>query len=641
MKDIESIRRKAIFWTTLICIGILISTNIPLSLANQASKTDETIYFSQDFSEPTYFVMGEYIDVEVEEANSRIFLQGSPDLPVFRKTYELNWDAEISKINFSHSEIQNIDLQENKIKTVPALKDMNSMIVASTEDFKAVIQTDGDGFYPGTWYTIEKSSGLNTQGDHIIFLTINIYPTRYNENENALAYITNANFEIEYKQSQEGFNDPDIYDLVIITPSYFQDGLTNLVNHKEVYNVKTYLATLEDIYEDFEGRDDCEKIKYFIKYAVEEWGVEYVLLVGEIRKTPIRQTDAYPWGEFHGEGILSDLYYADIYDSEYNFSSWDTNYDNVFGQIKFNWSWNNMNVTVVDEVDLYPDVHIGRLACRNHDEVDTVVTKIINYETNTYGSEWFKKIILAGGDTFPPAKGSAPFVYEGEINNKKVYEELEDDGFGKTTLWSSKRTLNAFTFNRAINKGAGFLSYAGHGFEHGWGTYKPNAIIEQMGLNDPLYFTPFINFLRNQEKLPIIFFDACLTAKLDFNLRDLADYIKILDKIVSLTDVKINQENHLPCFAWRFLIEKDGGAIGTIGATRPAYSSVDNEGIHSGAGYLDWMFFKGYSEGISLGEMLTFAQNSYIKNRFKDYFTIEEYILLGDPSLRVGGYPPQ
>jgi hypothetical protein len=25
---------------------------------------------------------------------------------------------------------------------------------------------------------------------------------------------------------------------------------------------------------------------------------------------------------------------------------------------------------------------------------------------------------------------------------------------------------------------------------------------------------------------------------------------------------------------------------------------------------------------------------------FKDYFTIEEYILLGDPSLMIGGYPP-
>jgi len=35
--------------------------------------------------------------------------------------------------------------------------------------------------------------------------------------------------------------------------------------------------------------------------------------------------------------------------------------------------------------------------------------------------------------------------------------------------------------------------------------------------------------------------------------------------------------------------------------------------------------------------MLTLAQNDYIDNVGMDYFTIEEFILLGDPSLRVGG----
>lgn len=31
------------------------------------------------------------------------------------------------------------------------------------------------------------------------------------------------------------------------------------------------------------------------------------------------------------------------------------------------------------------------------------------------------------------------------------------------------------------------------------------------------------------------------------------------------------------------------------------------------------------------------GQNDYIDNVGMDYFTIEEFILLGDPSLRVGG----
>jgi len=49
------------------------------------------------------------------------------------------------------------------------------------------------------------------------------------------------------------------------------------------------------------------------------------------------------------------------------------------------------NAIVVDELDLYADVYIGRLACRNSDEVDLLINKIINYEITTYGEEWFKK----------------------------------------------------------------------------------------------------------------------------------------------------------------------------------------------------------------------------------------------------------
>lgn len=46
-----------------------------------------------------------------------------------------------------------------------------------------------------------------------------------------------------------------------------------------------------------------------------------------------------------------------------------------------------------------------------------------------------------------------------------------------------------------------------------------------------------------------------------------------------------------------------------------------------------------YEKGVTVGEMLTQAQIDYLDNVGKDYFTIEEYLLLGDPSLMVGGYP--
>ena len=307
------------------------------------------------------------------------------------------------------------------------------------------------------------------------------------------------------------------------------------------------------------------------------------------------------------------------------FCTWDSNGNNRFGEIQ-------QNGYDIDGVDLYADVHIGRLACADLTEVDTAVNKIIQYEQNTYGSDWFKKIIVAGGDTFPLIYAAAPFIYEGEITNKKILEQLPE--FTPVKLWASRWNLNALTFNFAINKGAGFVSYSGHGFEHGWGTYRPNAIRNRL----ISYYTPFVQYLNNQNMLPIIFFDACLTAKLDFNITDLYDYPKILRILELFIDLNYDPTHYYTVAAWSFIKENDGGAVATIGATRTAYSWVDPSGPIAGAGLLNLEFFKAYEEGITLGEMLTKAQIGYIDQAGKDYFTIEEFILLGDPSLKVGGY---
>jgi len=262
------------------------------------------------------------------------------------------------------------------------------------------------------------------------------------------------------------------------------------------------------------------------------------------------------------------------------------------------------------------------------------VNKIITYEEEAYDQIWFKRIVLAGGDTFPPAMGAPPSVFEGEITNTKVAQNLP--GFNTTFLWTSTNTLQQLSFNREINKGTGFVSYSGHGFEHGWGTYKPNALTDQGMI---WYFTPYMIGMKNENKLPIIFFDACLTAKLDFNFTDLEHYypegVHLLTRIFKLSE---DPSVFYPCFAKSFLTKENGGAIATIGATRTAYTHVDADGVYGGAGYLNVHFFDSYTEGVTAGEMLTGAQNAYINNVFPDYFTIEEFILLGDPSLMVGGY---
>ena len=203
-------------------------------------------------------------------------------------------------------------------------------------------------------------------------------------------------------------------------------------------------------------------------------------------------------------------------------------------------------------------------------------------------------------------------------------------GFVPTKLWTSDGTFTPRKINKAINKGAGFVDYSGHGFEYRFGTHPPN---EEKWIT---YYAPFLLGLRNGYKLPIIFFDACLTAKLDFNVSNLLNYYPNIAKLVYfLADLfHLNMSKQLTCFAWRCVKKANGGAIATIGATRTAYGGLD-----MGCGYLSLRFYEAYSSSETVSQMLTKAQIEYINNLWKDYFTLEEFILLGDPSLKIGGYP--
>ena len=83
------------------------------------------------------------------------------------------------------------------------------------------------------------------------------------------------------------------YDLVIISPDVFSSDFQLLIDHKNSLNVRTILKTTEDIYDGFNGRDQPEQIKYFIKYAIETWNIGYVMLVGGAELLPARITNVY------------------------------------------------------------------------------------------------------------------------------------------------------------------------------------------------------------------------------------------------------------------------------------------------------------------------------------------------------------
>jgi hypothetical protein len=592
-----------------------------ISAHAQSEMNDQGVLVETvDFSQPVFVEVDGFCEVILSEATGVLSVEGAPLLPMFSKTFEFPLGTRVLSVEVVPSVVQTMDV-DSLIRPVPTKQMIGDQLMLVEGVFDEKVYAC-DEPYPVSWYNTYFGAGLNRMNEHTLFVTVQITPVRYAPVSDELVFCPHFDIQVRYLEAPAIPAVLEPASLVIITPVEFSEALQPLVEHKNGLGLSTTLVTLEEIYGLYYGRDDAERIKYFIKEAVEDWDTTYVLLVGDMKKLPIRFTYASWWEQ----DLLSDLYYGDLFDANGEFCSWDENGNDRFGEI-------NDDGDDLDGVDLYADVHVGRLACADVTEVQTVVNKIIVYELETYDQIWFKRLILAGGDTFPVSMGAPPFIYEGEITNVKVAQTMPE--FAQTFLWTSKHNLHSWSFNRAINRGAGFVSYAGHGFEHGWGTSRPNALTK----TKIFYYTPYINRLQNGNKLPIIFFDACLTAKLDFNVTDLRNYYpRMTNSLVRIFSLSSDPLEFYQCFAWSFLAKESGGAIATIGSTRTAYTWVDANGVYGGAGYLDVHFFDSYTDGIRVGEMLTSAQNVYIQNVGADYFTIEEFLLLGDPSLMTGGY---
>ena len=92
----------------------------------------------------------------------------------------------------------------------------------------------------------------------------------------------------------------------------------------------------------------------------------------------------------------------------------------------------------------------------------------------------------------------------------------------------------------------------------------------------------------------------------------------------------------------------DRGAIATIGNTGLGYHGDEDENNNSIPDYLEildgWLeinFFKNY--GKSLGEMhgdtITGYVNTFDPMKYNiDCKVVQEWLLMGDPSLKIGGY---
>lgn len=158
--------------------------------------------------------------------------------------------------------------------------------------------------------------------------------------------------------------DPDAYQYVIITEEAQRSAFETYAAWKTAKGMPATVLTVEWIDANYPGRDLAEKIRNCVIVAVGQWGTSYVLLGGDHPQVPSRVSWAFDCeaGFYPDENDLyADLYYSDL-DGD-----WDANQNDVFGEVG-------------DQVDLYPDILVGRAPTSDLAQATAVVNKFLMYE---------------------------------------------------------------------------------------------------------------------------------------------------------------------------------------------------------------------------------------------------------------------
>ncbi|MDD5529038.1 MAG: C25 family cysteine peptidase [bacterium] len=367
----------------------------------------------------------------------------------------------------------------------------------------------------------------------------------------------------------------DGYEYLIITTDSLVSVFESFANWKTARGVKTAIRTTEWINTNYAGRDLAEKVRNFIKIAADS-GVVWVLLGGDESVVPSRTAYAMTSNANlmqREDSIASDLYYSDLD------GTWDVNGNGTFGEL-------------ADNVDLYPDVFVGRAPVNNSNDVISVVNKTIQYEESPSNS------YLNNALFFAELLWTSPYTDAGIA--KDMIGELFPQNFNIEKLYESKGNETSTSVINAINSGKALLNHAGHG----------NISLMATGPGVDALYTADVDSLKNNNAQGILYSIGCWVGAFDYN-----------------------------CIAEHWIRNPNGGGVAAIANSRYGWGSKGNPGY----GYSDKIdedfYFNLFKSNITkIGQTIAKTKLDYVPfSRDKNVYRWHQYQvnLFGDPELDI------
>jgi len=364
-------------------------------------------------------------------------------------------------------------------------------------------------------------------------------------------------------------------DWVAITHPDFITQAKRLADHRaNKDSLKTLVVDVEDIYNEFScGILDPVAIRDFLKYAFDKWNKKpfYILLFGDgdydYRNVEIVDKNWIPAYESR-EGLQQILTYTS---------------DDFF---------------VLLTPDIYIDMAIGRLPVQSQEEAETVVNKIIQYETNKDFGFWRNTILYVADDGLTSggitdgtihtlqSEALANYYTPEFIDKRKLYLVAYPTTYtsaGRRKPEASKALVNF------INRGVAIVNWIGHGNPYVWAHER----VFEIGYT--------IQNLKNGGRLPFVVAATCDFARFDN------------PKSQSSSEV--------------LLTLKNGGAIGVLSSARLVYSG-DNAAFN----------YKFFDELFKWTDEYKTAKVGEAMFRVKQYYASlndRKFFLFADPALHL------
>ena len=209
-----------------------------------------------------------------------------------------------------------------------------------------------------------------------------------------------------------------LYDYVIVVQNETTaTAIAPFKTWKESLGHTVKLVTLEWINANYSGVDVAEEVWNFLhdKYPPSEWGIRYVMLVGDLQIIPTRRV----YYADTGWGLRSDHFFAKLSGGDTGEQVWNSDGDVRWGELDD------------DEMTVEPDVLVGRIPLNDATEVGTAVQAMITFEQDDGG--WKHSALMAAGYA---TIHSATSKRDGAVMTEYIREHLlEPNGWSHTRIY--------------------------------------------------------------------------------------------------------------------------------------------------------------------------------------------------------------